>query len=59
MADDQNVRRPKAIVLFQTMIEQLEAEDVDNDEDQQPDKASFDECCFRGGGHEMFRTEDR
>jgi hypothetical protein len=43
MADDQDVRRPKAIVLLQTMIEQLEAEDVDNDEDQQPDKTFFDE----------------
>ena len=43
MSDDQNVRRPKTIILLQTMIEQFKAEDVDNDEDQQPCKAFFNE----------------
>ena len=33
------------------MIEELEAEDVDDDENQQPYQALFDEGCFRRGGH--------
>jgi hypothetical protein len=32
MSDDQDVCWPKAIVLFQTIIEELEAEDIDNGE---------------------------
>ncbi len=41
MADDQDVRWPKAIVLLQTMIEQFETEDVDKGEEQQPCQAFF------------------
>lgn len=33
MADDKKVCWPQAIVLFQAMIEELEAEDIDNGEE--------------------------
>ena len=36
MADDEDFRRPQAVVLFQTIVEQLETEDVGDDEDQKP-----------------------
>ena len=41
------------------MVEELEAEDIDDGEDQQPGQAFFDERCFRGGGHGSFRTAGR
>ena len=43
MADDQDVCWPKTVVLLQSMVEQLEAEDVDDGEDNQADQAFLDE----------------
>ena len=34
MADDENICWPKAIILLQAIVEQLEAEDIDDGEDQ-------------------------
>ena len=51
VADDENVSWPKAIILLQAIVEDLEAENIDNSEDQQSGYAFFDERCFREGGH--------